>query len=398
MDGIRLSRINLFFVLLLMATAYGCGSPIQSSKNSAPPFTSGRGGSGIPAEGDDPVDAAGFFMSLTSNTAEVTLHRANVDYATANVRNDANTTNFSTSCRIANDAVVGDIDILCIAEVEELDLYFSEMKLQYHVPPSMCSYVTFMPYHYYAFEPGVGPSITSHEEDNDGNITDVINTDNGVPSCIYDYTGIGGPNCCTGKYSQVVTVYDGDGVPTTTITPDVEWGGANARCLSGPAMTPQWATYRNNAGFPIRRMEYVEGIGFNGSFTIEAAIKSKIADRLVLSSVWAANFYNPSDHVGGPGTVTAPLDVNRPVALRIPPNADTSFMPTDTYVATCYNRAEEISSRIRLMIREWNTNPIAEGGDSDVDGGGTDPNFPDSDLNDRADWLDFGLVYPASSM
>jgi hypothetical protein len=46
------------------------------------------------------------------------------------------------------------------------------------------------------------------------------------------------------------------------------------------------------------------------------------------------------------------------------------------------------------MIREWNQDPIEVNGDPDVSG--SDPNFPGNPINDRYDWLDFGLTYPTS--
>jgi hypothetical protein len=82
--------------------------------------------------------------------------------------------------------------------------------------------------------------------------------------------------------------------------------------------------------------------------------------------------------------------------MRYPANVSGSNMifPNDTYLLECLDQAEEIKARIRFMIREWNQDPITEGGDPDVTG--SDPNFPGNPINDRMDWLDFGLTYPAS--
>jgi hypothetical protein len=398
MEGNRLLRI---FSLFLFVAFVGCGSPINSSKNSNIPAINPNFGRDPlnPAEDDAPSEVAGMFMKVTSSNANITLHRADVQYQDgAFNRQDAGTTNLTTECRIASTATGNDADIFCIAEIEELDLFFNELTIQYHVPPSMCSYVRFIPYHYYTFEAGVGPTATSHEILADGTINDVLNTSNGEPQCSYKHPG--GPNCCTGSYFQTVKQYAADGSFTQETTP-AEWGGQMKNCLTGPALSQSWTEYIGSDGIPKARLEYVSGVGFNSTFKVLSALSQSFnQDIPYTGNIWGANFYNPSDHPAatGPGFVTAPLDGDRPVALRIPDNVSVAdrYLPEDSYVLSCLDRADEVTRRIRLMIREWNDNPIASGGNPDD--AGTDPGFPDDDLNDQYDWLDYGANYPASNI
>ncbi len=397
MDGTRLSVL----LLAVFGLAVGCGSPVSSSKNTNVPALNPTFGTDPlnPVIGDAPSEAAGMFFKMTSDTAELTLHRADVQYQDAAFnRQDAGTTNLTTECRIETSDTGDDRDIFCIAEIEELDLFFSDLTLQYHVPPSMCSYVRFVPYHFWAYEPGAGPTATSHEVLSNGTINDVLNTSNGVPQCDYKYED--GPNCCTGEFAQTITTYNTDGTFETDTT-NQEWGGNPASCLSGPALSPEWQGYIGDDGYPQARLEYVEGVGFNNTFKITGAIRSKFgSDQLFRNNVWAANFYNPTDHpaASGNGYVLGSNDGDRPVALRIPDTVTglDIYMPEDSYILSCLDRADEVLARIRLMIRDWNDAEIVSGGNPDDTG--TDPGFPDDSLNDRYDWLDIGAFYPASNM
>lgn len=395
MDG---KRKYIYATLAMSCFLVACGSPVKSSKSATPNFTvgGGSGGSSNPSVGDTPSDAAGFFIKLLSDNAEITLHRADVQYEdSSNVRQDAGTTNLTEECKITSSDTGDDLDKFCIAEMEELDLYFNALTLQYHVPPSMCSYVSFIPYYFYVFEPGQGPSSVSYALAVGGGTIEYPdgNTKDGIPYCQYDYTTLSSefPNCCTGKYTLTIQDFPQNKVTTTTGNP---WNGKASNCIFGNATT--W-DFKDELDFPTPRITYVEGVGYNQSFSISAAGKTGS----YASNIWAGNFYNPSDHtwVAGKGTTPSGVDPNRPQALRIPENVAglDKHLPSDTYRVICYDRAQEIKARIRLMIREWNSSPITSGGNPDATG--SDPGFPGNVINDRWDWLDFenaGMAYPTS--
>lgn len=408
MDGFFRSRIILCCALALAAASYGCGSPVGSSQKSAAPGYSGPAGSGS-VEPDPPpagggggtvVEAAGFFMGLSSTTANITVHRADAQYVDGtNTRNPVGTGNFTTKCKVAAGASAADRDILCIAEIEELDLYFSEMVMQYHVPANMCSYVSFLPYSFYAFEPGTGPTTTSSQVLADGTKIDVTNSLDGEPYCAdYDHekNGNGGKNCCVGDYTRTITTYAADGSVSNSVSTGT-WEGNPADCLSGPGASAAWA-YKSGEGYPLSSIDFVEGTGVNKSFAVNAALNSAYNGTVVTSNVWAANFYNPADHTGWAGGVPGGYDIRRPAGVLRPQTLLSGYLPSDSYVTTCYNRAEEVLARIRFMIRDWDENNIVEGNSPDSVPGGTDPDFPDQPLNDRFDWQDFGDLYPGSAL
>lgn len=393
MDGLKLSPYLAAIGMAALA-AYGCGSPVKSEKSLTPPFTIPSGtwvDPTNPEEGEEPSEVAGFFLKVKSDTAEVTVHRADTAYG-----GNPGTTNFSTECRIpVGTSVPADKDILCIAEIEELDAFFSELNIQYHFPPSMCTYAKFMPYHFYAYEPGEGETTLSLELDENGAVLDAqppTAFDGPAPSCVYDYSGGSGsgPNCCLGSYTLTTLQHHGTDPDTTTIT-SADWGGKIGSCLSGPGTSTSYSKYIAANGIPMTMVKYVEGEGLNETFKVLAPINSSFGGYYLNSNVWTANFYRVADHSAQSPAV---LPADRPLALRYPATlVSETYLPSDTYRFECHNRAEEIQYRIRLMIREWNTDPISQGGNPDVNVG-NDPDFPDGPINDRRDWFDMGNAYP----
>jgi hypothetical protein len=396
MDGSKLSPLLVVCCLAFLA-ASGCGSPVQSEKALAPGYTIPTGhwvDPNNPDPTEDPNDQAGFFLKVTSDSATVTLHRSDTAYG-----GDPGTGNFSTECRIEEGtSLAADKDILCIAEVEELDLFFSELKIQYHFPPSMCSYAKFLPYHFYAYEPGNGETNLTVTFDVDGSVianSAGVDPATGEPTCAYDYSADGGtgPNCCVGSYTLTTTQKNTPDPDTISISSG-DWGGKASSCLTGPALSESYSDHISVDGYPLTSVTYVEGKGLNDTFTIPATIKATFGGYLMDNNFYAANFYKVSDHSAqSPGVLPA----DRPLAMRNPANLTISYLPSDTYKFECHNRAEEIQYRIRLMIREWNTHPIAQGGDPDVTVG-NDPDFPDGPINDRGDWFDLGNAYPGASL
>lgn len=368
------SLIFLFTAVLISS----CG--VQSSKSPAAsaPVNTNAPSSGSGSSNGSIVNSAGFFAELTNDELEdsTVLHIADAAYGS-----DVGTTNFSSECKVPYGTTGAAADIFCILEIEELDLYFNDLVIQVHVPSDMCSYLKVKPYSFYRFEAHDGPGTVHYQNNADGSITDISNSSNGVPVCNYDYSANGYGNCCTGNYSLVVDTIDSSG-NTTTNTTTGEWGGHAGNCVTGPATSTQTidTTYKT----PINSIYYVDGVGFNRTYTIPKAINT------YQTNIWASNFYNPSDHAASkPEAMTAPS------AAEIA-DANERYLPNDTYSWECLDRAEDLLGRIRIMIREWNTDVLAQGGNPDVTG--ADPIDATQPLNDRNDWLDWGDVYPTSAM
>lgn len=430
MDGKRFLVLSLLCVFV--AGASGCGSPVSSGKKASgtafvPGGNNGNNGitdPGVDPDPDDPTpsEAAGFFLKVTSDTANITLHRAGLGGVHEGYPGSPDTSNFTTECRILSTATGSDRDILCIAEMEELDAFFSEISVQYHVPPSMCSYLRFVPYHYYSFEPGVGPGIVVTDFDEATGTYDMLVAQNsnaaGEAVCPYDWRNTAfGPNCCTGTYTRSATVRPITGDPSTTTTANNPWGGSASSCLTGPAMA-SGDIIKSDAGYPLPLYQFIEGAGYNRKFKVEAGATKRVANLPYESGTFAANFYRACEYTGGcttPNMPTPPPHPNnglltpadRPLAMRTPANVGfrDRHVPSDTYNFGCLDRAEDLNARIRLMVREWNVGPITENCDGTAakpcpDDTGSDPFDPTEPLNDRRDWYDLdvimGLVYPAS--
>src|SRR5690606_37820544 len=157
-----------------------------------------------------------------------------------------------------------------IVEVEELDLYFHGLQLQYNIPSTMCTYLIRVPYYYYGLEPGVGPTTVQVDTDSAGAVGIDTNNDGTVDSaadtiCDYDYSAAGGPNCCTGTYFKVARTWDADAGVYTASSSQNEWGGAWSNCLDGPAMDTQSL---NTGGYPTFPIAYVAGTGINDVYEI----------------------------------------------------------------------------------------------------------------------------------
>ncbi|MCO5143666.1 MAG: hypothetical protein M9962_11305 [Oligoflexia bacterium] len=364
---------SLFFVLVFLSA---CGSAINSDKASVPDFATAPDSSGDPAPpsggGGVVVDEAGFFLKLSNTGLTTVMHVSDAAYGA-----DAGTTNFSAECRIPYGTAPALSDYVCILEMDELDTFFNDLKIQYHIPSGMCNYIRVRPYWFYSYEPGDGPSTASYEVLADGTIVDHINTVNGVAQCMYNYTLDGSsnkPNCCVGTYNSIV---NNQGQVTSTIT---EWGGAVGACIEGPA---KYTQVLDENRFPYNSIFY----GLSG-INSEYSVKGPIATRALASTVVSSNYYNPvADHGN-----------NRPLAMRAPAavtNATLARTPQDTYTFECLDDADDFIARIRLFIREWNTSPIAEGGNPNVVGNEPVYGTPN---NDYSDWGDFGNVYPASNL
>ncbi len=328
-------------------------------------------------------DSAGFYVRyITSEKYTYNVHKAS-------------DLTFTEGCTAAENE-----DILCYIEGEELDLYFHGMTLQYNVPSTMCSYVRFTPYWYFSYETGDGPLQVTVDTDKNGKTGIDTNDDGTIDTqsadydtdgivdtadtvCEFDHTASDGPNCCTGKYRSRTRTYDPTaetpGYSPPVVTENVAWGGAIASCIGGPAVDTQ---KKDKFLLPRSDMMFVEGSGINQEYKIEAPINKEKGTNLYVS-----NYFDTADHGGF-----------APPPLLTVSTAAVTVSPDQYYQFECLDRAEEVIARIRLQIREWNTEAAYEArvtAPTGHSGGGTETS-PVSTVpnNDRADWKDFGLNFP----
>lgn len=389
MDGSPIRNTCIAALIVFSFLLSSCGQALNSTKQAAPSITEVV--NIPPASSGEVVDVLGFFVRMVAPSDKpdlsVKLHKtarqygATLTYPVADLA-----TELTSECKVPLGTTGAAADITCILEIEELDLFFNELTMQVHIPSTACDYLGEVPYYFYAYEPGSGPTTTSHEVLADGTINDVLNTSNGIPQCRFDYTSIDGPDCCIGDYTKIVTTYEDNGSSDTSST-SASWTGKVSSCLTGPAMSTQ---PKSGNGAPMRLLTYVRGTGVNKTYTVPAAINQSIGSTAASSNFYAASFYEPGSHGGLVTSKPLAFDTqtNVPALLRISAH--------DHYEFQCLNRAEDLNARIRIHIREWNRDNI--GSTTDPDETGAEPDFPDKPYNDRYDWLDLenlGFGYPS---
>lgn len=270
---------------------------------------------------------------------------------------------WTSACAIETDGSLTDYQQqTCYIEVKELDLYAS--SFQYTIAASGCEYVSWEHYMYEAWELGSGPAEVSYSIDEKGNITDEVNSLDGVPYCEYNYYywDASSPNCCTGSYT--LTINDEQSGKSSVFN-NLSWGDRPWECYSGAAFIDPEAIF-NDSGWPMVHIVRTNMEYYSKPFAFEP-LSEKFFTNLNL-----ANHYDPEDHAEGA------------------PPGHTGIYSQPTYVLQCLDHAREELARIDFIVREWNTEDefaLAETGDPDEEGAEPTSNSP---LNDLLDWSDVG--------
>lgn len=361
----KISRLVLSLLLFAATSFYTGCSQEQAVGLDDLPSTTTDGGTEVD-------DTAGFYV------------RAKYDVAfpyTTHVGTGLVTDDWTETCRVMpGDATT---DITCIVEARELDLYFNGFEMEYNVPGDMCEYVSYMPPYYYNYEPGNGGTVVVENTGtaaNGGLNPGEITVDGVLTSelyCPYDYSTksnpaspLGdGPNCCGGSYSK--TTYTDDSVDTEAF----EWGGKPANCLKGPAMDIQSLMAD---GYPFYTYIRTGSEGTSGSYTVASPISKSQS-----SNIYASNYFVAADHALAGGVPRAFAAANGAPSTEV------------YHEFRCLDRNEDVQARIRIMVREWNTNAqFSLGSAGDPDTGGAEVGHGNPVNNDRWDFKDFGDSYP----
>ncbi len=334
-------------------------------------------------------------------------------------------TAFDTDCLVATDETATK-DLTCTIDIQELDLNYHGLILNYNVPPALCKYVRMTPYSYYNYESGKGPSAISMDVNEVGDVKTVtacsVTTEGGVVAgctghlevafdtanvgfkCEYDKSSTGDPNCCFGNYTFTKNL-SGDRVATEIQT--LSWSGNYEKCVSGPA----W-NFISKAGFRLPFIQFSDAGGLNSTYEVTPAIKINKAHNFT-----ASNFYTG---ISAPGPATTivhshdgyvePRVSTRPYAIDPVDDRDGSPMPSalfptlnPSYMMECLDTAKEVKHRIQVYIREWNTysqfitygTSLGVTGNPDINGvegtdcayGGIAAVYGCNDSGDWDDWL-----------
>jgi hypothetical protein len=318
------------------------------------------------------VSETGFYVeAITASSISYYLHQQS---------------DFNTKCQVLkSETSITQRDIFCILDMQELDLYHQELKLNFNSPAGMCPYVRVRPYWFYDFQPS-GGSITRSATITDGLVTsqpaqgDVsIDSSGTVKYCSYDYTSGDGPNCCEG---QLILTTITTPAPTATSTPPpsvtttvTKLGGKVANCIAGPGADFQTGP----TGFPVT-LDYLTGdSGVNEVLNIERPF-AKTRN----TNLYRSNYF--------PLTATTDFPANTsdiPTAMKGPTGA---LQANPYYEFGCLDEAADYIARIRLVIRSWDS--IEEfTSKSNPYSSGNEPQYG-SPWHDKGVWKDYPTNYP----
>ena len=286
-------------------------------------------------------------------------------------------------------------DFTCIAEVEELDLFYNGIDIAYNIPGTVCNYTRISPYWYFRYQVGRGAAYVVQTYPLSGPATiqygdDATSALAAAPAsaadpysnmqCPFNYANFGGPNCCLGTYTLSTRQETTAGQYNTQNTLG-NWGGDAGKCVDGPGADT--TNYKRDPVFrtPMPNYLNIEGSGISGNVTSASSYK-----RLYKTNIYNANFFNPADH-GGAGNVPEPL---KSIIFTDP--SEFSATPSYAYEFQCLDRASLVKHRIQLYVREWNEalqlqlfSQGQNGTSSDTTNGtATTPET----LNDFRDWKD----------
>lgn len=359
---------------------------------------------------------------------------------------------WASQCKVDLDSTnPADRDITCVVESTELDLMHLGMNIEYNVPAHVkCPYAATMAPYFFQYEPPrndsadatppakphIEPAYVEYTLNSDAGSMSVagyydtgkakanpyIKYINGGYSCAYNYAPYG-PNCCEGDYTELAITTAG-GV-TTKVMSTKNWGGLRANCLNGPALT---LNPRGASGWPAvlvwRMKEQLGGqsVGSeNNSFQSPLEILGAVNFKLAATT--------PAKNFGSfdiPGLITKGFGTTRYLATykagasvprafsdvlnyyetQYPPGYPwrSNYADPRYYTMICADYGFEITARIKLWIREWNTyselqsavTNLAEpnAGEDNKSGNETDyPTFPNHDFYDWEDTAGWSMIY-----
>lgn len=337
--------------LLLLCGAAVLGCSELPEREPLPDWVGGQDDTDDPDDTDNPQVPTGTF-TLTAPTVEeigwqVKLHRNGNDWG--------------APCSVTVPENYRDqVSLDCTLEIQEMALFGGGLDFDLSVAPSQCSFLTWFHPMYQAWPIGEGPDTVSVTMRADGVIIEETNALNGKPLCDFDHswTHEDGPNCCYGPYEYSVLNPAGEYI----VKPEIRfWDGELSECFNGAAYLDSEATFTDD-GWPTGKIIHVEQFGYNHRFHWE-----NLSTQGYTSNVPLASYYDPANHDGGP-----PAGFRHPVSLG-------------HHLFECWDEAEENLARIRLTVREWNTEEeFAKGPEGDPHKTGTEPDG--GPLDDRADW------------
>jgi hypothetical protein len=240
------------------------------------------------------------------------------------------------------------LDIGCYVEAEELDLYYTKLKMSASVGGGVCEYVSFTPFSFWQYVPAETAALTVQYSS--GGCTNPIGqttAPTAASACIGNFTNDDGPNCDPGSFT-VETYTDGDdgdtdcdAVPASVTT--IQCGGKETNCLAGPITSVIKTSDLLEAG--IRGEVVTSATGAKKTWTIDSP-----ADFLdVTNSRNSNNFANNTCDRSRAQANTLAAGGVATLSTASPFGGGESMF----YEFKCMDAAQDIKARIRVVVRDW---------------------------------------------
>lgn len=251
------------------------------------------------------------------------------------------------ACRInAADILNGNsaaLDIGCNLEAEELELFYSKLKLTASVGGGACEYIGFRPYAFWQYSP---IKTTAKTINYAATCTGIAGAVTVAPSVLEDcdgnYTNIDGPNCDTGSYTLRTHTASAGAACDTVTTTVVSCGGVKTACLAGP-VTSVMSTAEIATGY--RAQTIAASSGATKTWEIKSSVEF-----LDLTNLRNANGVVNNACSDTRDNASTWADYASATAATVSPFGEESPF----YEFTCLDAAKDIKARIRLAVREWN--------------------------------------------
>lgn len=268
------------------------------------------------------------------------------------------------NCRInATDILSGTntsaLDIGCYVEAEELELFYTKLKMTANVGPGVCESVSMRPFAFWKYAPYKTARTVNYVNgcsDAAGlpaNVTTTAPT--AADLCYGDYTSDDGPNCDEGEITVVTytTVVDNETTidpflgcelssTTQTATTKIQCGGKKSNCLGGPITDIVPAAARE-LGFDSTVIASTTGL--SKTYEITSPFDSGDVTNLRNANSVANN--SCTDTRAQANTLYSSLastsSINSPFGARSP-----------FYEFFCLDAAQDVKARIRVNVRDWN--------------------------------------------
>lgn len=257
----------------------------------------------------------------------------------------------SRACKInATDILNGTnssaLDIGCELEAEELELFYTKLKMKAMVGGGVCEYVGFRPFSFWQYAPEKTTRTINSVSGCTGGTAPggaVNYIPTAVNSCYGNYTDEGGPNSDTGTVTVNTYTASTAGNPCDTVAQTtINCGGTKIACLAGPITSVITDSAALANGFRVSTIFSAEGL--EKTWDIRSSLEFLDVTNLRNANGVVLNACSNT-------RANANTWASQTQAATVAPHGGGE---NPFYEFTCLDAAKDIKARIRLVVREWN--------------------------------------------